>query len=115
MIQAEHGWTRAAFSLAPVLYGVLLLSGCAGTPVAPSEPRAGALPAASGGETVAAIDLAALQHDAEEVVAGLRWNREGKVYAAAVEGTSPNDLTVSVALVDGRSFSVGKTDARRPF
>lgn len=60
------------------------------------------------------IDLAALERDAEEVVASLADNQEGTVYSGAVEGTDPDDLAVAVALVDGRTFGVGKAETRFP-
>lgn len=61
------------------------------------------------------LDIAALETQARVVVTDLKDNREGTVYADAVEGTNPDDLTVAVALVDGRGFSVGATSARFPF
>ena len=113
MIQIGYGHPGAGGRFACALLGALLLGGCAGMPMQ-SEPRTTAMPAAYGREAAATSDLAALRGDAANVVAGLRWKRDGKVYSGAVEGTNPDDLTVSVALVDGRAFSVGKTDARFP-
>ncbi len=84
-----------------------------------SLPASGALvpataPAADLAPAVPPTDIAALQRDAEAVVAGLQSNREGKVYSGAVEGTDPDDLAIAVALVDGRTFRVGQAEVRFP-
>ncbi len=81
--------------------------GPAGLPTPPA-PTAGPAPAA------AAVDIEALRREVEAVVAGLQSNREGEVYSGAVEGTDPDDLAIAVALVDGRTFGVGKAEVRFP-
>jgi glutaminase len=65
-------------------------------------------------KALTATDLARLRRDAEAVVAAEAENREGEVYASAVEGTDPDHLALAVALVDGRVFSVGDADVRFP-
>ena len=54
------------------------------------------------------------QQDIEAVLAGLRSNRDGEVYSAAVEETNPDDLAIAVALVDGRLFMAGDTASSFP-
>lgn len=61
-----------------------------------------------------AVDLESLRSDAEAVVESLQSNTDGEVYSGAVKGTNPDDLAVAVALVDGRSFAVGKAQTRFP-
>jgi glutaminase len=58
--------------------------------------------------------IAIWQQDIEAVMAGLRSNRDGEVYSAAVEGTNPDDMAIAVALVDGRLFEGGDTTTRFP-
>jgi len=55
-----------------------------------------------------------LQRDVDAVMKGLHSNKDGKVYAAAVEGVDPDDLAIAVALVDGRRFVAGDADVRFP-
>lgn len=61
-----------------------------------------------------ALDLASLRRAAEEVLAELAENTEGELYSGAVEGTNPDDLALAVALVDGRSFTVGRAETPFP-
>jgi glutaminase len=68
----------------------------------------------SGARAPISADLAQLQRDAESVIAGLAENRDGEIYAAAVEGADPEHLALAVARVDGRLFSVGQSDVRFP-
>ncbi len=99
----------------------LVLAGCAGVPDADSV-RHGQIADASttscervaSADPVNDVDVVSLRREVEGVVADLQSNREGEVYAAAVEGTNPDDLAVAVALVDGRRFSVGEAEARFP-
>jgi glutaminase len=81
---------------------------------APSAREATAALASANDKSPMSTDLAQLRHDAEAVVAAEAGNREGEVYASAVKGTDPDDLTLAVALVDGRVFSVGDVDVRFP-
>ena len=61
-----------------------------------------------------ALDLASLRRAAEEVLAELAENTEGELYSGAVEGTNPDDLALAVALMDGRSFTVGRAETPFP-
>lgn len=114
MRTCAQGWIIGAAA-------ALLLGGCASLPgpgeegaaaeasppVVVEQPRQAPAPVGR--------DLAALRSDAEAVIAGVRSDQGGTVYSGAVEGTEPGDLAVAVALVDGRAFGVGDTDARFPF
>lgn len=60
------------------------------------------------------IALATLRADVESVIAELQSNDDGAVYAAAVEGTDPNDFAIAVALVDGRMLFAGSAKLRFP-
>lgn len=62
----------------------------------------------------ARLETAAIQEDLEDVMAEVQSNRAGEVYAAAVEGTDPEDLAIAIALVDGRHFEAGNAASRFP-
>lgn len=64
--------------------------------------------------TTAPPDLTAMQRDAEAVIAELAGNKDGEVYAGAVEGTVPDDFAIAVALVDGRTLNAGRAETRFP-
>jgi glutaminase len=64
--------------------------------------------------TVAEPDIAALQRDAEAVMAALEGDRAGEVYSGATEGVDPDAMAIAVTLVDGRRFAVGTIQARFP-
>lgn len=58
--------------------------------------------------------MTSLQRDVDAVMQALRTNVDGKVYDGAVEGVDPDDLTIAVALVDGRSLVAGEADVQFP-
>jgi glutaminase len=86
------------------------LMSCAG----PNARETPAKPTSKDCQLPIATDFVRLRRDAEVVAAALAENREGEVYASAVEGTDPDHLALAVTLVDGCVFSVGDADVRFP-
>jgi glutaminase len=112
-----------AVLIALAIASLAALGGCASTAQSPagaqgedprdgvSETRREARPASA---AMAGLDLASLQRDVEAVIAELQSNRDGEMYAGAVEGADPDDLAVAVVLADGRVLGAGNTAARFP-
>lgn len=72
-------------------------------------------PAQSGTQAVPArFDIQLMQRDVADILAQVEATHDGEVYAAAVEGTDPEDLAIAVALVDGRHLEAGSVAARFP-
>lgn len=84
------------------------------TPSLAREPAPPPAPGSAPSMDQSGPDLAALARDAEAVLAELADDGAGEVYSGAVDGTNPDDLAVAVALVDGRSFGVGRASVRFP-
>ena len=98
-----------------VFLGVVLGAGSAQALQAPAvDPADMAVAAEQAAVATVSVDLDELREDAQAVVASLQSNADGEVYSGAVKGTDPDDLAVAVALVDGRSFGVGKAETRFP-
>ena len=98
----------------------LLLTSCATDPgkdgrhsssAVATEPQA---PAAHQSQSHETMDMTSLQRDVDAVMQSLHANVDGKVYDGAVEGVDPDDLTIAVALVDGRSLVAGEADVQFP-
>lgn len=106
-------WLAAAAALA--VGGLMSLNGPnARETTPPAHPTASAVGQEQGLGLGLGLGLAALRRDAEAVALELADNRDGEVYAGAVEGTDPDELVLAVALVDGRVFSVGDPTVRFP-
>lgn len=112
--------TRTSLVLPSLLFLSALFAGCATSLGTDSEQSSPAVPVPLQGEgsdqhgTQQAPDLDSLRRDVELVMQALHSNRDGKVYAGAVEGVDADDLAIAVALVDGRSLVAGDADVRFP-
>ena len=121
---SDNGLRRMTvhFITAGLLIGSLVLAGCGPAvqsvhkPADEMQASTAALPSARTTESdvVVHANVASLERVANQVVSGLRSNRDGEVYPDAVAGTNPDDLVVAVALLDGRAFSVGNSETRFP-
>lgn len=101
-------------ALGGVQIGWIVLAGCATVPQGEGSPVAPEAAAATPSVALAELDSDDLRAALLAVVAALQSNREGVVYADAVDGTDPEDLAIAVTLVDGRSVAVGEVGARFP-
>jgi glutaminase len=99
------------------LVALALLSGCALNGVGSGLSAAADAPVSAGvatGPRTVPLSSGRIEADLAAVHRAVRRDRSGKVYAGAVPGTRADDFAIAVALVDGRSFTVGAADTRFP-
>ena len=112
--------TRTSRAFPLLLLLSTLFTGCVTSPNAGKQHQSPAVATPSQGtasdqpRSYEAMELESLQRDVDVVMQALHSNRDGKVYAGAVEGVDPDDLAIAVALIDGRSFVAGDVDERFP-
>jgi glutaminase len=107
-------WPLFAFLLVLSLH----LGGCASTPGSSQEGTAAPENPAAAVEPVVPrpgpVDSETLQRDVDQVMATLESNRDGKLYAGAVDGVNPDDLAIAVVLIDGTTLARGNAEVEFP-